>query len=127
MSHVHCPMLLNHDVKVDRRLHVGGHHHRGLQPSPGYQGADRSLIMGEIIAIAAVAANGVIGAENDMYLADSGGLAAVQGRVTTGQVLIMGRKTYDSSPTAARSDDLSVVARDRMWRGDGAQWCAFSG
>jgi dihydrofolate reductase len=76
--------------------------------------------MAEIIAIAAVAANGVIGAENDIpwrIPADWRRFKAL----TMGQVLIMGRKTYDSIGRALPGRTTFVITRDRMWRGDGVR------
>ena len=68
--------------------------------------------MPEIIAIAAVAANGVIGTGNDIPWRHSGGLAAVQG-LTMGHVLIMGRKTYDSIGRPLPGRTTFVITRDR--------------
>jgi dihydrofolate reductase len=74
--------------------------------------------MTEIIAIAAVAANGVIGAGNDIpwrIPADWKRFKAV----TMGSVLIMGRKTYDSIGRPLPGRTTFVITRDRMWRGAG--------
>jgi dihydrofolate reductase len=74
--------------------------------------------MPEIIGIAAVAANGVIGAGNDIpwrIPADWRRFKAL----TMGHVLIMGRKTYDSIGRALPGRTTFVITRDRMWRGDG--------
>ena len=74
--------------------------------------------MPEIIGIAAVAVNGVIGADNDIpwrIRADWQRFKAV----TTGNVLIMGRKTYDSIGRPLPGRTTFVITRDRMWRGDG--------
>ena len=82
--------------------------------------------MPEIIGIAAVAANGIIGAGNDIPWRLPADWQRFKS-LTMGQVLIMGRKTYDSIGRAvAGSDDLrdhqgSNVARRRRTRG------AFSG
>jgi dihydrofolate reductase len=76
--------------------------------------------MAEIIAIAAVAANGVIGAGNDIpwrIPADWRRFKAL----TTGNVLIMGRKTYDSIGRPLPGRTTFVITRDRMWRGDGVR------
>jgi dihydrofolate reductase len=76
--------------------------------------------MPEIIGIAAVAANGVIGAGNDIpwrIRADWQRFKAL----TTGHVLIMGRKTYDSIGRALPGRITFVITRDRMWRGDGVR------
>jgi len=74
----------------------------------------------EIIAIAAVAANGVIGSGNDIpwrIPADWQRFKAM----TLGNVLIMGRKTYDSIGRSLPGRTTFVITRDRMWRGDGVQ------
>jgi dihydrofolate reductase len=78
------------------------------------------IIGPQIIAIAAVAANGVIGAENDIpwrIPADWQRFKAL----TTGNVLIMGRKTYDSIGRPLPDRTTFVITRDRMWRGDGVR------
>ena len=78
-------------------------------------------IMGpEIIGIAAVAANGVIGADNDIpwrIPADWQRFKAL----TTGNVLIMGRKTYDSIGRQLPGRTTFVITRDRMWRAEGVR------
>src|SRR5215204_412617 len=74
--------------------------------------------MPEIIAIAAVAANGVIGAENDIpwrIPADWQRFKAL----TMGNVLIMGRKTYDSIGRTLPGRTTFVISRERMWSADG--------
>jgi dihydrofolate reductase len=76
--------------------------------------------MPEIIAIAAVAANGVIGAGNDIpwrIPADWQRFKAL----TMGSVLIMGRKTYDSIGRPLPGRTIFVITRDRMWRGEGVR------
>ena len=76
--------------------------------------------MAEIIAIAAVAANGVIGAGNDIpwrIPADWQRFKAL----TMGHVLIMGRKTYDSIGRSLPGRTTFVITRDRMWRADGVR------
>jgi dihydrofolate reductase len=76
--------------------------------------------MPEIIGIAAVAANGVIGARNDIpwrIPADWRRFKAL----TMGHVLIMGRKTYDSIGRALPGRTTFVITRDRMWRGEGVR------
>ena len=76
--------------------------------------------MPEIIGIAAVAANGVIGVDNDIpwrIPADWKRFKAL----TLGHVLIMGRKTYDSIGRALVGRTTFVITRDRMWRGDGVR------
>ncbi|HEU4909857.1 MAG TPA: dihydrofolate reductase, partial [Propionibacteriaceae bacterium] len=76
--------------------------------------------MPQIIGIAAVAANGVIGAENDIpwrIPADWQRFKAL----TMGNVLIMGRKTYDSIGRTLPGRTTFVITRDPMWRGDGVR------
>jgi dihydrofolate reductase len=76
--------------------------------------------MPEIIGIAAVGANGVIGAGNDIpwrIPADWRRFKAL----TMGHVLIMGRKTYDSIGRALPGRTTFVITRDRMWRGEGVR------
>jgi dihydrofolate reductase len=76
--------------------------------------------MPEVIAIAAVAGNGVIGAGNDIpwrIPADWQRFKAL----TMGHVLIMGRKTYDSIGRPLPGRTTFVITRDRMWRGDGVR------
>jgi dihydrofolate reductase len=77
-------------------------------------------MMPEIIGIAAVAANGVIGAGNDIpwrIPADWQRFKAL----TMGHVLIMGRKTYDSIGRPLPGRTIFVITRDRMWRREGVR------
>jgi dihydrofolate reductase len=76
--------------------------------------------MPEIIGIAAVASNGVIGAGNDIPWRIPADWQRFK-TLTMGNVLIMGRKTYDSigRPLAGRT--MFVITRDRMWRGEGVR------
>ena len=81
---------------------------------------ESEIIRPEIIGIAAVAANGVIGARNDIpwrIPADWQRFKAL----TMGNVLIMGRKTYDSIGRPLPGRTTFVITRDRMWRGDGVR------
>ena len=76
--------------------------------------------MPEVLGIAAVAVNGVIGAGNDIpwrIPADWQRFKAL----TMGNVLIMGRKTYDSIGRPLPGRTTFVITRDRMWRGDGVR------
>lgn len=76
--------------------------------------------MPAIIGIAAVAANGVIGARNDIpwrIPADWQRFKAL----TTGNVLIMGRKTYNSIGRPLPGRTTFVITRDRMWQRDGVR------
>ncbi len=76
--------------------------------------------MPEIIGIAAVARNGVIGAGNDIPWRIPEDWARFK-RLTMGQVLIMGRKTYDSIGRPLPGRTTFVITRDRKWRGDGVR------
>jgi dihydrofolate reductase len=72
----------------------------------------------ELVGIAAVARNGVIGADGDIpwrIAADWRRFKAL----TTGHTLVMGRKTYDSIGRPLPGRTTVVVTRDRRWRGDG--------
>ena len=72
----------------------------------------------ELVGIAAVARNGVIGADGDIpwrIPADWRRFKAL----TTGHTLVMGRKTYDSIGRPLPGRTTVVVTRDRMWRGEG--------
>src|SRR5947209_19595469 len=73
-----------------------------------------------IIAIAAVARNGVIGAGNDIPWRIREDLARFRTR-TTGQVLVMGRRTYDSIGRPLPGRTTLVVTRSRGWRSEGAE------
>ena len=71
-----------------------------------------------LVGIAAVARNGVIGADGDIpwrIPADWRRFKAL----TTGHTLVMGRKTYDSIGRPLPGRTTVVVTRDRRWRGDG--------
>jgi dihydrofolate reductase len=76
--------------------------------------------MPEIIGIAAVAANGVIGAGNDIPWRISADWQRFK-TLTMGNVLIMGRKTYDSIGRPLPGRTMFVITRDRMWRGEGVR------
>jgi dihydrofolate reductase len=76
--------------------------------------------MPKIIGIAAVAANGVIGAGNDIPWRIPADWRRFKD-LTMGHVLIMGRKTYDSIGRALPGRTTFVITRDRMWRGEGVR------
>jgi len=76
--------------------------------------------MTEIVGIAAVAGNGVIGSGNDIPWRIAEDWQRFK-RLTMGQVLIMGRKTYDSIGRPLPGRTTFVITRDRMWRGDGVR------
>jgi dihydrofolate reductase len=84
--------------------------------SPSTSGPE--LVGPRLVGIAAVARNGVIGADGDIpwrIPADWRRFKAL----TTGHTLVMGRKTYDSIGRPLPGRTTVVVTRDRMWRGDG--------
>ena len=72
----------------------------------------------EVVGIAAVARNGVIGADNDIPWRIPADWARFKA-LTMGQTLIMGRRTWSSigHPLAGRT--IFVVTRDTSWRGEG--------
>ena len=72
----------------------------------------------EVIGIAAVGRNGVIGADGDIPWRIPADWARFK-RLTMGQVLIMGRKTWASIGRALPGRTTFVVTRDKMWRGEG--------
>ncbi len=71
----------------------------------------------DVIAIAAVARNGVIGADGDIPWRIPEDWQRFK-RLTTGQVLIMGRKTWASIGRPLPGRTTYVVTRDKMWRGE---------
>ncbi|MDF2747568.1 MAG: folA, partial [Propionibacteriaceae bacterium] len=73
-----------------------------------------------IVGIAAVARNGVIGAGQDIPWRIPQDWRRFRD-LTTGQVLIMGRKTYDSIGRPLPGRTTFVITRDTMWRGDGVR------
>jgi dihydrofolate reductase len=76
--------------------------------------------MTEITAIAAVASNGVIGSGNDIPWRIPEDWRRFK-RLTMGQMLIMGRKTFESIGRPLPGRTIFVITRDRMWRGDGVR------
>jgi dihydrofolate reductase len=76
--------------------------------------------MVDVVGIAAVASNGVIGAGNDIPWRIPADWARFK-RLTMGQVLIMGRKTFDSIGRALPGRVTFVLTRDRRWRSDGVR------
>ena len=72
----------------------------------------------EVIGIAAVARNGVIGADNDIPWRIPADWARFK-RLTMDQVLIMGRKTWASIGGALPGRTTFVLTRDTNWRGEG--------
>jgi dihydrofolate reductase len=82
------------------------------------------IIAPQIIGIAAVAANGVIGTGNDIPWRIPEDWQRFKA-LTMGNVLIMGRKTYDSIGRSLPGRTTFVITRDRMWRGDGVRAVPF--
>lgn len=74
--------------------------------------------MAEVVAIAAVARNGVIGADGDIPWRIPEDWARFK-RLTMGHALVMGRRTFDSIGRPLPGRTTYVITRDRMWRGDG--------
>ena len=75
-------------------------------------------MVSELVAIAAVARNGVIGADGDIPWRIPEDWSRFK-RLTMGQPLIMGRKTSDSIGRPLPGRTTYVVTRDRRWRGEG--------
>ena len=77
---------------------------------------------GEVVAIAAVCANGVIGADGDQPWSHPDDFARFKA-LTRGHVMVMGRKTYDAIGRALPGRHTIVLTRDRDWRphGKGAE------
>lgn len=80
--------------------------------------------MVDVVGIAAVARNGVIGDGRDIPWHISADLQRFK-RLTMGQVVIMGRKTYDTIGHPLPGRTTFVITRDRMWRGDGVRAVPF--
>ncbi|MCW2809794.1 MAG: folA [Friedmanniella sp.] len=80
--------------------------------------------MAEVVGIAAVARNGVIGSDGEIPWRIPADFARFRA-VTMGHVLLMGRKTYDSIGRALPGRTTYVITRDRMWRGDGVRAVPF--
>lgn len=74
----------------------------------------------DVVGIAAVARNGVIGSGNDIPWRIPEDWQRFK-RLTMGQVLIMGRKTYDSIGRPLPGRTTLVITRDRRWRGEGVR------
>jgi len=73
-----------------------------------------------ITLIAAVAANGVIGAGNDLVWRDRDDLRRFKA-LTLGHTLVMGRKTFDSIGRPLPKRRTIVVTRQPAWRHDGVE------
>ncbi|OYN94285.1 dihydrofolate reductase [Propionibacteriaceae bacterium ES.041] len=73
-----------------------------------------------VTAIAAVAANGVIGADNDLAWRHREDFAHLKA-LTMGGVLVMGRKNYESIGRPLPGRDSYVVTRNPDWTADGVR------
>ncbi len=71
-----------------------------------------------VVLVAAVARNGVIGADNAMPWHLPEDLARFK-RITMGRPLVMGRRTYDSIGRPLPGRRTIVITRDRDWHVDG--------
>ena len=71
-----------------------------------------------LVGIAAVARNGVIGADGDIPWRIPADWRRFK-ELTLGHTLVMGRKTYESIGRPLPGRTTVVVTRDRGWRGDG--------
>ncbi|OJJ11118.1 diacylglycerol kinase [Alphaproteobacteria bacterium AO1-B] len=82
---------------------------------------EREWVLSEIVVIAAVAKNGIIGADNDMPWRLSSDLKRFKA-MTLGKPVIMGRKTFLSfggKPLPGRPH--IVISRDPEYKPDGAE------
>ncbi|MDO5498503.1 MAG: dihydrofolate reductase [Propionibacteriaceae bacterium] len=73
-----------------------------------------------ITAIAAVAANGVIGSDNVIPWHLDGDFARLK-RLTMGGVLVMGRKTFESIGRPLPGRESFVVTRNPQWQAPGVR------
>jgi dihydrofolate reductase len=78
----------------------------------------------DVVGIAAVARNGVIGDGRNIPWHISEDLKRFK-RLTMGQVVIMGRRTFDSIGRPLPGRTTFVITRDRMWRGEGVRAVPF--
>ncbi|GAB3624041.1 dihydrofolate reductase [Mariniluteicoccus endophyticus] len=74
----------------------------------------------DVAAIVAVARNGVIGKDNDMLWHLPGDWPRVKA-LTTGGVLVMGRRTFESIGRPLPGRDSYVVTRNPDWSHEGAR------
>ena len=73
-----------------------------------------------ITLVVARASNGVIGRDGDLPWRISADLKHFK-RITTGTVMIMGRRTFDSLPGLLPGRRHIVLTRDRNWSAPGAE------
>lgn len=74
----------------------------------------------QIVAIAAVADNGVIGSDNGMPWHISEDFKRFKA-VTTGNTLVMGRRTHEGIGRPLPGRRIIVVTRDETWSDDGVE------
>lgn len=74
----------------------------------------------EILIVAAVAENGVIGRDNQMPWHLPNDFRRLV-KLTMGKPLIMGRKTFESLPGLQRGRRHIVITRNEDWSSDGAE------
>jgi dihydrofolate reductase len=77
----------------------------------------------EIVLIAAVADNGVIGVDGGMPWHISADFRRLKA-LTMGKPLVMGRKTFDSLPGVLPGRRHIVITRDPAWEAEGAERAA---
>lgn len=75
-----------------------------------------------ITMVAAVGENGVIGRDGALPWHLPGDLPRLK-RLTTGHVVLMGRRTYDSIGRPLPGRTTVVLTRDRSWSVDGVRVC----
>lgn len=75
---------------------------------------------GEVFIVAAVADNGVIGAQGALPWHISEDFRRLKA-LTIGKPLVMGRKTFESLPGLLPGRRHIVITRDRAWQADGAE------
>ena len=75
---------------------------------------------GELFLVAAVADNGVIGADGGMPWHISADFRRLKA-LTIGKPLVMGRKTFDSLPGVLPGRRHIVITRDPEWQADGVE------
>ncbi len=98
-----------------RHLRPRAHRDRGLRPAPGHQGTHRRMT---VTLIAAVARNGVIGADGGIPWRVPGEQLVFK-EATMGHTLVMGRATYDSIGRPLPGRTTIVLTRDPEWAADG--------
>ena len=74
----------------------------------------------EVFLVAAIAANGTIGADGTMPWHIPADLKRFKA-LTLGHPMVMGRKTFDSLPGLLPGRRHIVLTRDRQWHAEGAE------